>query len=178
MNLFVVRHGQTDWNLEERMQGRTDIKLNTTGISQAEKVREKLLSENIDLIICSPLLRTKKTAEIINKGRNIPILFDERVIERNGGEFEGTVITDFDWEEFISYSKNIRYNLAESTHDFFNRVYAFLDDISEKHPDKNVLVVTHGGVSLPINCYFNSIPDDSKLNSLILNNCEIAKYIK
>lgn len=176
MNLFVVRHGQTNWNLEGRLQGRTDIKLNKTGILQAEVVRDKLSNEQIDLIICSPLLRTRKTADVINKDRAIPIIIDERIIERSCGPFEGQIINDFDWENFISYSKNHKYEKAESMHEFYNRVTFFIDEISKKYSDKNILLVTHGGVSLPIYCYFNSIPEDKRLSEHILDNCEIAKY--
>ena len=74
MNIFITRHGQTDWNLERRVQGQTDIDLNETGRLQAEEVREKLLGEDLDLIICSPLKRARHTAEAINRGRNLPIL--------------------------------------------------------------------------------------------------------
>lgn len=72
MKLFLTRHGQTDWNIAQKIQGRTDIELNATGIRQAENTREKLLDETIDLIISSPLKRTKKTAEIIATRKKYP----------------------------------------------------------------------------------------------------------
>ena len=77
--IYVVRHGQTDWNLEHKLQGSSDIPLNKKGIEQAEEVAVKLSYEPIDLIICSPLLRAKQTAEVINRNRNIPISFDSSI---------------------------------------------------------------------------------------------------
>ena len=76
MKLYVMRHGQTDWNVAGKIQGSTDIELNETGIKQAEATKEKLLGENIDVIISSPLKRARKTAEIIASGRDIPLIFD------------------------------------------------------------------------------------------------------
>ena len=87
MKIYVTRHGQTDWNVQGKTQGRADIELNEVGIKQAKQTKEELKNIDIDLIICSPLKRAKKTAEIINEGRNIPIIFDDQIIERNFGEF-------------------------------------------------------------------------------------------
>ena len=87
--LLFTRHGQTEWNVLGKVQGRADIGLNEKGKQQAEETRKTLENEKIDLIICSPLLRAKQTAEIINKNRNIPIIYDDDIIERDFGEFEG-----------------------------------------------------------------------------------------
>ena len=66
MKIYVMRHGQTDWNLAGKAQGRTDIELNDTGIEQAKQTKKQIDNYKIDLIICSPLKRARKTAEIIN----------------------------------------------------------------------------------------------------------------
>ena len=73
MKIYVVRHGQTDWNVAGKCQGRTDIELNNTGIEQAKNTKEQLKNYNIDLIICSPLKRAIKTAEIL-KGIYIALM--------------------------------------------------------------------------------------------------------
>lgn len=176
MSILITRHGQTDWNAEHKVQGKADINLNETGKKQAEETREKLLSENIDLIICSPLNRAKQTANIINQGRNIQIIYDDRISERDFGEFEGKHTEDFDYNSFWSYKRNIKYERAENIRDFFNRIYSFLDDIIQTYPDKNILLVAHGGVCIPVNCYFNGIPQNDDLLSLVLKNCEYTKY--
>ena len=176
MEILLTRHGQTEWNVLGKVQGRADIELNEKGIQQAEETGKALNKEKIDLIICSPLKRAKQTAEIINKDRNIQIIYDEDVIERDFGEFEGINKKDFDFEGYWSYEQNNKYEKAENIKDFFKRVYNFLDRIQNEYKDKRVLIVAHGGISIPINCYFNGIPKDNNLLKLVLGNCEVAKY--
>lgn len=176
MEVLLTRHGQTEWNVLGKVQGRADIELNEKGIQQAEETGKALNVEKIDLIICSPLKRAKQTAEIINKDRNIPIIYDEDVIERDFGEFEGINKKEFDFEGYWSYKQNNKYEKAENIKDFFERVYNFLDKIKEEYKDKRVLIVAHGGISIPVNCYFNGIPEDDDLLKLVLGNCEVAKY--
>ena len=177
MEILLTRHGQTEWNFLQKVQGKADIKLNEKGIKQAKDVKDKLKNEQIDLILCSPLIRAVETANIINDSRNIPILIDEKLSERDFGEFEGMPTTDFDYEAFWSYKQNTQYNQAENIKDFFQRVYGFLDDIYLKYKDKRILLVAHGGISIPVYCYFNGIPDKDTLLGLALGNCEVAKYV-
>ena len=176
MRILITRHGQTDWNLEHKVQGKADIDLNETGKKQAEETREKLWNEKIDLIICSPLKRAKQTAEIMNQGRNIPILYDNRISERDFGELEGKRQEEFDFHGFWSYERNLSYERAENIRIFFERVYAFLDEIQQTYSGKNILLVAHGGVSIPVHCYFNGIPKEDDLFKLVLKNCEYATY--
>ena len=176
--IYVTRHGQTDWNTQKRVMGRCDEPLNNNGINQAIETKNNLLNKDIDLIICSPLLRAKQTANIINEGRNIPIVYDNRIIERDFGEFEGMQTCDFDFNNYWNYYKNDQYQKAENIQLFFERVYSFLDYIIKKYSDKNVLIVTHGGVSIPIACYFNeNIPPGSLVEAgLVLGNCQVLSY--
>lgn len=176
MKIFLVRHGQTDWNVQHKVQGKADIDLNHTGIGQASETSKKLINTQIDLVICSTLKRTMQTAQVINAERNIPIIYDERISERDFGEMEGKHQEDFDFKGFWSYKKNIRYETAENIQNFFKRIYSFLDDIIVKHRDMNILLVTHGGVSIPVDCYFNGIPSDDDLLKLVAKNAEIKEY--
>lgn len=100
MGILLTRHGQTEWNVLGKVQGRADIELNEKGIKQAQETGEVLKNEKIDLIICSPLIRAKQTAKIINENKNIPIIYDEDIIERDFGEFEGINKSDFDFEGY------------------------------------------------------------------------------
>ena len=122
--------------------------------------------------------RAKQTAEIINEGRNIPIIYDDRIIERDFGEFEGKETKDFDFHGYWNYYKNDIYKEAENIQVFFKRIYEFLDDINNKYKDKNVLIVAHGGVSIPVACYYNDkIPEGSLVDAgLVLGNCQVAEY--
>lgn len=176
MEILLTRHGQTDWNLLKKVQGKADIELNETGIQQAETIRDSLKEERIDLILCSPLKRAIQTAEIINQGRNIRMIIDERVSERDFGEFEGMPNTDFDFNAFWSYKQNLKYDKAENIKDFFRRVYNFLDNIKNEYAGKRILIVAHGGISIPVKCYFEGIPNAETLLPLCLENCEVAKY--
>lgn len=182
MKLYVIRHGQTDWNVAGKCQGMTDIELNSTGIKQAEQTRNEITNYKIDLIICSPLKRARKTAEIINEVTNCKIIFDERIIERCVGEIEGT--TKEEWNSIIGDDVDIinNYNLNYDKQDIepiqtvCKRVGDLLDEIKEKYKDKNVLLVTHGGTCRAINAYFNGIGEDGHVESAKIKNCEIREY--
>ena len=178
--IYIVRHGETDWNVLGKVQGSKDIPLNENGRRQALLTKSELDNKEIDLIIASPLKRAKETAEIINRGRNLPMIIDDRIRERSFGEFEGEEFTVLDTKPFWDYYINEEYEEAESVQEFFKRVYDFLDDITVKYKDKNVLLVTHGGVSLPVHCYFNKmIPEGSLIDAnIMLDNCQVKEFEK
>lgn len=175
MKLYIVRHGQTDGNVNKIMLGTSDIDLNNKGVEQALVTRDNLKDIKFDLIICSPLTRTKQTMEIININNN-PVIFDERIMERNCGEFTGKSFDSLDRDLFWNYNDTTVYETAESIQHIFNRVYNFLDEIKEKYSDKSILLVTHEGITKVINCYFNGIPKDGNLQNLGLKNCEVKIY--
>ena len=81
--IYFIRHGETAYNREGRVQGHLDIPLNEKGIFQAEKASDEFKDVEIDLIYCSPLKRARSTAEIINKFHNVEIVIDDRLIELN-----------------------------------------------------------------------------------------------
>ncbi len=176
--IYIVRHGQTDWNILNKVMGKRDISLNETGFEQAKELKEKLDGIDLDLIICSTLLRAKQTAQVINQERGLPIIYDERIVERDFGEFEGMQTKDFDFANFWNYYENIKYDKAENIRDFFSRIYDFFDSVKERYNGKNVLIVTHGCVSMPITCYFNkNIPSGSLLDSnKFFHNGEVRIY--
>lgn len=177
MKILLTRHGQTDWNVQRRIQGKTDIELNETGIEQARITGEKLRTKYIDLIISSPLKRAAKTAQLIAESKNIPIIYDNRIEERAFGEFEGKTPEEFDFDEIWNYKINKQYEDAESVGETFDRVYKFLEDVKEKYSDKTLLLVTHGGITVPIRAYFEGIPEGMEvLRGLGIENCEVKEY--
>lgn len=176
MNLYVIRHGQTEWNVMKKMQGSADIPLNEKGLEQALITKENLTDIKVDMIFCSPLIRAKQTAEIINSDRNLEVIFDERLRERDYGEFEGTSKSSFDYNEFWAYTKNKSYEKAENVQVFFSRIYNFLDEIKERYPDKNILVVAHAGVMKAIECYANGMMEDSEIGPFLPDNAGVQKY--
>lgn len=173
--LYVVRHGKTDWNNKKITMGKKDIPLNEQGLEDAKKLKKKLISHHIDLIICSPLTRTKETANIINEDRHVQIEYEKRIEERGFGLLEG--------KEYPKDNERL-WNLRETAYDyeietmenFKKRVYEFLDEITIKYSDKDILLVTHGGVSALIDCYFINISKEESLSNRFLNNGSLASY--
>ena len=151
--LYFVRHGATDWNdfVDEsgkkapKCQGRADIPLNENGIKQAHQIGQQLKNIKFDAIFCSPLKRAKQTLTLMFGNKNVKFKIDERLIERDFGEFEGLTRNQFDFDGFWNSKSNQNYNKAESIADVQRRVFSFLDELS-KMPNKNILIVSHGGV--------------------------------
>ena len=170
--IYIVRHGQTDWNLEGRYQGRIDIELNEKGIEQAEKIKEELKGLNFDKVFSSPLKRAYKTAQIITDKE---IITDERIIERGNGELEGKLKSEtVDAVDFTDYNES-RFGI-ELLADFRSRISSFFDDIKNNYKGQSVLVVTHAGVSIYAKCYFEGEPQDGNYSRYKLKNCEVLKY--
>lgn len=181
MKIYVVRHGQTDYNVKKLFLGHLDIPLNEKGILQAKETAQKFKNVKIDYILVSPLQRTIQTAEYINEVTKTKLIIENRLIERSFGNMEGRANTpEWNIEMMLDYNKNYAYENVEPIKSLFKRVYDFLDDITQRYSDKQILLVTHGGVSQPIDCYFNGMPEEMTFNSfekITLKNCEIKKYI-
>lgn len=173
MRLLITRHGQTDWNVQGKTQGRTDIELNETGIRQAEEVREKLLSQSIDIIISSTLKRAKKTAQIIAQGRKIPIIYDEDIVERSFGIYEGEKLKGEDFDRI----KETEGKGVETDEDLLKRITRFLGKIKQEYQDKTVLVVTHKGTALAMCCRIDGLEICTKNTSQYqIENCAVVEY--
>ena len=177
MKLYVIRHGQTKCNIENKYNCRLDEDRNEVGIKQAKEVIKEIQNLNIDLIICSPMKRTKHTCNIINV-TDIPVVYDDRLVERDGGILTNTTYdNDYFYNEYYNYySTNIVEGL-ETLPDLFDRVHLFLDEIKIKYKGKNILLVTHGAVARAIQFYFEALPEDGMLLKIEgQNNCEIKEY--
>lgn len=152
MRLYIVRHGQTDWNLNRKLQGHSDIPLNENGIKMAHETAEKFKNVPIDYVFSSPLKRALETAEIILGNRNLPIKTDNRLREVGFGEFEGMSLTDMG-ESFQLFSKFFtdpeHYKTpvgGETYDDVQRRVHSFLEELyhNSQYADKNILIASHG----------------------------------
>ena len=149
MKLYVIRHGQTNWNLKGIIQGQKDIELNDKGINEARKAKDEFNSLKIDLIMCSPLKRAKETAKILNTDKNINIIYKSELIERGLGDFEGkSCITEED--DIYNYHMNKTIRNIEPVVDLCNRVNELIDEIKNKYKGKNILLVTHSGTARAI----------------------------
>jgi len=174
MKLYVMRHGRTNDNDLGLLNGRNNEDINATGIAQAEAARAIYEKLDIDLIICSTMLRTRHTAEIVNT-KKLPIVYDERLIERDTGELTGKTVEDSFRDVYWNYYSTDF--VVEHVQELFSRVHPVIDEIKETYPDKNVMIVTHNGVARAIHAYFNPIPEDGNLLNIgTLRNCEITEY--
>lgn len=176
MKIYYVRHGQTDLNLAKKMQGGgTEKELNETGVSQAYNTKKELENVKYDLVICSPMKRAKQTAEIINEGRDIPIITDERIRERKLGDYEGRDVTEEMENNIWDYKLNYNIPNGENLHDFEKRINEFFYDIKEKYHDKTILIVAHGGIAKVIKSHLYGMPESQNLAEISMNNCEIIE---
>ena len=175
MKIYVIRHGETNVNLENRINALNDSELNETGINQAKMVREEVKTIDYDLIICSPLTRAKQTAELLNY-KNTKIIYDDRILERDAGILTETPSDNLDSDDWWNINPKDDYFDAESVKHIIERVFNFIEDIKEKYKDKKIIIVTHEGVSKAISCYFNGIPEDGNIGKYKHNNCEIREF--
>ena len=155
MYIYVIRHGQTDWNVEHKLLSTTDIPLNAVGIEQCKEAEKVVKNLNYDLVICSPN--------------------DDRLIERNARSIEGIDVSTFDYQAWWTLGKD-EYQDSETIEECKTRVYEFLDEIKEKYKDKNVLIVTHNGICRMIHSYFNGFPRNGRIFNTGFNNAEIRIY--
>lgn len=176
-NLYVLRHGETEWNTQNRICGVSDVPLTENGILQPEKAAEDILKNNIkiDIIISSPLKRANATADVIASAVNLPVRLDARLTEHNYGVFEGK---DRKTDGFLATKKNLclRYIGGESAMNVAARVFPLIEEYkSGEYDGKNILFVTHGGVARVIHSYFDRMTNEDFFG-FALDNCRLMKY--
>ncbi len=148
--LYIVRHGQTDWNVQRLIQGQTDVPLNKTGEVQAGKLSEKLRGINFDAAFSSDLSRAKKTAEIITMEKKIAVSTTNALRERYFGKFQGHSFgNNKNIAKMIDNLKKLDKDSEgeiENDEALMGRFITFLREVAVAYIGKTVLVVTHAGV--------------------------------
>lgn len=159
MKLYVARHGETQWNAQNKICGRTDIPLTERGIAQAQQLAHQMLGKELDMIIASPMLRACQTAAAVSKTTGIPVQTDARLIEQDYGIYEGL---DRKTDGFLNNKRQFayRYPGGESMMDVAYRVYSLIEELKEKYPDLNILLVCHGGVCRIARTYFEDMTNE------------------
>ena len=177
MIIYSARHGETVWNAQRRISGRTDVELTELGRSQAQTLAENMKDKSLDLIIASPMIRAQETAKAVARVCGVPIITDERLIEQDYGIYEGVYMSAPEFQKFLENKRRFafRYPSGESMMDVAHRVYGFFHDIKRDYDGKTILLVSHGGVSRLIHTYFYDLTNDEFYNFLP-DNCEVREY--
>lgn len=175
MTLYLVRHGETDWNLENRIQGDSDIPLNQTGILQAREVKDKLKDISFDLCYTSPLKRAHKTAQIIIEEK-CPIISTSELIERDFGKIEGNPITSEQSKKYWNYQLNSSDDEVEPVRHLLDRTRNFLIKLLQEHRKQTILIVTHGSTLRALHYNLTGYQTTEDFMKFQVQNCQIFQY--
>ena len=182
--LFIMRHGKTDWNAAHKLQGRTDVPLSDEGRRMAEEAGEVCRDVPFDICFTSPLGRARETAELVLRGREIPIVEDARLREMSFGVCEG-VENSFllpDCPINVLFKTPEKYTVpvedGESLDELFRRTGAFLDDTALPllAEGKDILIVGHGAANCALVCRIKGLPLKDFWSAGI-ENCKLMRLL-
>jgi probable phosphoglycerate mutase/uncharacterized phosphatase len=148
-DFFFLRHGQTDWNVQGRFQGHTDIPLNAVGLAQAEAAAEALANCGVELIVASPLIRAHTTAEIVAARLGKELEFDDELMERRFGRFEGLVVNQVKASFGLKPDERLGRHLPEDAEQWDEtraRTVRVLGKWLTERRDASILFVSHSGL--------------------------------
>ena len=173
MIIYLIRHGETDWNAQRRIQGREDIPLNAAGRAQASRCGAALRGCGIGAVAVSPLQRAADTARHISEMTGIPARAEPRLTEQNFGKWESTARNGLEFQaakgEFAC-----RYDGGESMLHLAQRVYNLLDELKAR-PDRTYLLVAHNGISRMVHSYFYEMTNE-EFAAFGVKNCAVLRY--
>ena len=171
--IYVVRHGQTEWNSEGRLQGRNGLPLNEVGNVQANKLREALKKIKFDIVYSSPQTRAVQTAEIIT---GMQAKVDTRLDVFDLGEADGLLRSE------VHFLQNIpdpqQYKGVEDVKQFVTRIFNFMDELKDEENTANILISGHRCTTGCIGAYFNGIPKDGNILKYSSANGEYKTYTR
>ena len=181
--LYIMRHGKTDWNEIHKLQGRTDVPLNDEGRRMAKAAGKEYQDVHFDICFCSPLIRARETAQLVLQGRDILIVYDDRLMEMSFGIYEG-IENSFqipDCPINVFFQNPSQYAGAEGCESFdelFLRTGSFLKE--KVNPllkeNKDILIVGHGAMNSSIICQIREIPLDRFWEAGI-ENCKLIRLV-
>lgn len=175
MNLYVMRHGHTNYNELGLCNDdpTVDVHLSDMGIQQAQLAAEKLRDVQLERIIVSPLPRTRQTAEIINQYHQLPIESHPGIADIRSG-FDGKTVDDY-FTAIADDPLNVRINDGESLLDHKKRILEFVDWVKAQ-PQENILVVAHEETLRVFVAYFEGDVADEQLRDIHIGNCDYKRY--
>lgn len=148
--LYLIRHGESEWNVLKRIQGNKDTNLTELGQSQASFLASRLVDENIDIIYSSDLTRAYETARAISDKINKPLIKDKLLREIQFGSWEGLTISEIkanfaqEYKTWLNEPGKFELKDGESLHDLKKRMKVFIIGVLNKNQDKNIAIVSHG----------------------------------
>ncbi len=173
-HFYFVRHGETVWNVENKICGATDIELTELGHKQAIETGNIILTKKIyaDQILSSPLIRASETARHISEITGIPMRIEPRLIEQNFGKYESTPRNGREFKEAKKHLAD-RFDNGESMLRLGQRIYNLLDELKED--EKTYILVAHNGIARMVQSYFYDM-DNEAFAAFGVKNCEIVRY--
>jgi probable phosphoglycerate mutase len=181
--IVAVRHGETAWNVDTRIQGQLDIPLNETGRWQAERLAAALAHEGLAAVYASDLLRARQTAEAIGRVAGVPVMCDKGLRERGFGAFQGMTYAEISarWPEQAERWRRREPDFSpgetgESLNVFYARCVSVASRLAALHPGQTIALVTHGGV---MDCLYRAASrlDLQAARSWLLGNASINRLL-
>ena len=178
MKVYVMRHGRTNWNEKLRTQGRSQNQLSKTGKEDALKIAQDFSKNKVDLIVCSPLMRTVQTANIMNKYQGVKVVKDKRLVEVDQGIFTGKKYSQMTPEEHEAKRQRRADCELESWRSVYGRVKNFADSIKSDYPYSRILVVTHESLAIYLSAILSSqkADVDNPFTMPRFSNAEIKEF--
>ncbi len=180
VTVYLTRHGQTEWNLEKRLQGHGNSPLTEFGINRAKELSKRMKDIKIDKIYTSPIERAYKTACIVRGDKDTEIKIHEGLKEMNFGDYEGRITEDVmkenpDWDISAIMRGNLEMRApnGETLGEVRKRVNSAMKDILEENEGKSILIVGHGITLKAILAFFN----DEEANNEVMGQATLTKVI-
>lgn len=178
VTIYLTRHGQTEWNIEKRLQGHGNSPLTDAGIKRAEELLKRLKDIKIECIYTSPIERAYKTASILKGNKEIELITHDGLKEMNFGDFEGKITEEVmqenpDWDINLIMQGNLEMRApnGETLAEVRERVSKAMDEIIKDNDGKSILIVAHGITLKAIMNYFK----DKDVNSEVMGQATLTK---
>ena len=176
--IYLTRHGETEWNIEKRLQGRGDSPLTKYGIQRAKELRDRIKNIDIDVIYSSPIKRALNTANILRGNKNIDIITDDSLMEMCFGDYEGKKIDIIqkenpNWDIKLIMQGNVEICApnGENLKEVRERISKLMNKIIAENIGKSILIVTHGITLKALMYYFK----DEDVNSEVMGQATLTK---
>lgn len=184
VRIIFTRHGQTQWNIENRCQGQTDIKLTSKGLSQAKALAQRLKKYNLSTIYTSDLIRASDTAKEIQRQRaidEIAIIKNPLLREHAFGDWEGLTFEEIEiqYKDICSQrdsNPHVQIPGGEKHQDLVQRGIKFVEHCLKNHDGETVLAVSHGGFLKALLHHYLELPWKIMKNNMYIENCSLTIF--